>query len=188
MTVPYLKKVVTMQSFRIRPAEEKDLTVLITMIGELAEFIGHEINLYVSKSDLKKHLFDDPIAHCLIAELTETDAPVGYTIYYKMFSTFRGQAGIHLEDIFVRQNFRGTGVGHMLVHSICRIAEKRDCCLIQWEAPVNNEKARKFYDSLDVPSVGGWITYRLTNAISDFSKSNPKYELKEDTEDGNQGK
>ncbi len=166
-----------MPEFRIRKAQTSDISVLQTMIGELAHFLGLEMTFLVKPEQLKEHLFEKRIAHCLIAEMTESNAPVGYVVYYKTLSTFRGETGLHLEDIFVREGFRSSGVGRGLLHAVCRAGKKHQCCRIQWEAPVENEKARKFYDSLDVPVVGGWVTYRITDALTEFSRSTMRYEL-----------
>ncbi|HLC49716.1 MAG TPA: GNAT family N-acetyltransferase [Candidatus Andersenbacteria bacterium] len=149
------------------------------MIGELAHFLGLEMTFLVKPEQLIEHLFEKPIAHCLIAEMTESNAPVGYIVYYKTLSTFRGEPGLHLEDIFVREGFRNTGVGRSLLHTVCCAGKKLRCSRIQWEAPVENEKARQFYDSLDVPVVGGWVTYRITDALTEFSRSTMRYELGE---------
>lgn len=166
-----------MPKFRIRKATANDIPVLLTMIREMADFLGLEFTLLVRENDLKKYLFTKPIASCLIAEMTESNAPVGYVVYYQTLSTFRGRPGIHLEDIFVREGFRSTGIGRGLLHAVCRVGKKGNCCRIQWEAPVDNERARRFYDSLDVPVVGGWVTYRVTDALTEFASSPPSYDL-----------
>ena len=172
-----------MPNLRVRKATPEDISVLHTMIGELAEFLGLELSFLVSQSDLKEHLFTNPIAKCLIADLTESNAPIGYAIYYTTFSTFRGRPGLQLEDIFVREGFRSTGVGKCLIHAVCKAGKSNHCCRIQWEVPVDNDKARRFYDSLDVPVIGGWLTYRLTDSLSEFATSEPSYEMKDGTLD-----
>lgn len=166
-----------MPAFRIRKATKKDLPVLHTMVRELAEFLGLELGFLATQQDLGEHLFNNPIASCLIAEMTESNAPVGYVIYYKTFSTFRGRIGIQLEDIFVREGFRRSGIGKGLLHAVCCEGKKYNCCRVQWEAPVDRGDVRSFYDSLDVPTVGGWMTYRLTDALTEFSKSARRYEV-----------
>ncbi|MCE9642984.1 MAG: GNAT family N-acetyltransferase [Candidatus Andersenbacteria bacterium] len=168
-----------MSAIRIRPARVSDLPVLFTMIREMAQFLNHDHVFIVTQQQLKKHLFDKPIIQCMIAELTESDAPVGYMAYYNTFSTFRGTPGIHLEDIFVRDGFREKKVGRSLIHAICQIAKKQGCSRIQWEAPADNDRANRFYNSLDVPTVGGWIVYRITNALNDFADSRAIYEFEE---------
>lgn len=164
-----------MSAINIRPARLEDLPVLFTMIRELAQFLNSEHVFIATEAQLKQHLFTKPIAECLIAELTESNAPIGYVVYYLTLSTFRGTKGIHLEDLFVRDGFREKKVGRALIHAICKISKLEGATRIQWEAPVDNDRANKFYNSLDVPTVGGWIVYRITNALDEFAASTPSY-------------
>ncbi len=166
-----------MTKIRIRPVTEKEVDTLLNMIRGLAEFLHYEHVFVVKREDLVEYLFRKPFAQCLVAELVETGGIVGYTIYYPTFSTFRGRPGLHIEDLYVIDGFRSKGVGRLLLHAVCKIATEGGFSRIQWEAPVNNEPARKFYDSLDVPTVSGWIVYRITNALHEYADSKHPYEL-----------
>ena len=164
-----------MTPFAIRYATPDDVTILHLMIQEMAQFLSHEHVVLVTEDDLKEHLFQNRMVDCIIADLQPSGPAIGYSIFYPTFSTFRGRPGIHVEDIFVRDGFREKNVGRALVHRITEIATERNACRIQWEAPILNRRARLFYDSLDVPTITGWVTYRITNAISDMAESRPGY-------------
>ncbi|MEX0931645.1 MAG: GNAT family N-acetyltransferase [Candidatus Paceibacterota bacterium] len=151
------------------------------MVEELALFLGLEMNFLATENNLRELLLsENKVGDCLIAELPHQNAKIGYVVYFQTPSTFRGKKGLHIEDLYVTDGFRHKSVGRKLLHAVCKVADQIDCCRIQWEAPISNEKARAFYDSLDVPVVGGWVTYRLNNALSEFARSQTRYQLGED--------
>jgi GNAT superfamily N-acetyltransferase len=130
----------------IRPAMVDDAALLRTMIRELAEF-EHELELCViEEADLARDGFGpNPRFRALMAEWD--GQPAGYALFFGYYSTWVGR-GLFLEDIFVREQFRGRGIGTALLASVARIAVGEDCYGVQWEVLDWNEKAIEMYKAL----------------------------------------
>ncbi len=104
----------------IRPARLEDVPTIASLIRELAVYEKLEDQVKATADDLARHLFGDrPAADVIIAEV-EGD-PVGFALFFSTFSTFRGQPGIYLEDLFVRPEHRGRGIGKTLLAGIAKL-------------------------------------------------------------------
>ncbi|MFZ0299147.1 MAG: GNAT family N-acetyltransferase [Candidatus Sulfotelmatobacter sp.] len=138
----------------IRPATIDDAALLRALIRELAEF-EHELDLCViEEADLARGGFGpDPKFRALIAEWN--GQPVGYALFFGHYSTWAGQR-LFLEDLFVRQPFRGRGIGKALLASVARIAVQENCNGLQWEVLNWNEKAIELYRSLGAEFLDRW--------------------------------
>jgi GNAT superfamily N-acetyltransferase len=145
---------------QIRPATVHDATLLWTMIRELAEF-EHELQwVTIRVEDLARDGFgDDPRFRALIAEWNEQ--PAGYALFFETYSTWVG-CGLFLEDLFVREAFRGRGVGTALLASVARIAVDEGCYGMQWEVLNWNQKAIELYEGLGVEFRDRWRPVMLT--------------------------
>jgi GNAT superfamily N-acetyltransferase len=145
---------------QIRPATVHDATLLWTMIRELAEF-EHELQwVTIRVEDLARDGFgDDPRFRALIAEWNEQ--PAGYALFFETYSTWVGR-GLFLEDLFVREAFRGRGVGTALLASVARIAVDEGCYGMQWEVLNWNQKAIELYEGLGVEFRDRWRPVMLT--------------------------
>ena len=115
---------------------------IAALIRELAAYEKLEDQARATADDLRRHLFGDrPAAEVLI--LAEVDGePVGFALFFPTFSTFRGQPGLYLEDLFVRPEHRGRGIGKALLASLARLAVDRGCgrlewSVLDWNAPVD---------------------------------------------------
>jgi len=130
----------------IRPATIEDVTLLRTMIRELAEF-ERELHLCViEEADLVRDGFGpNPRFRALIAEWD--GQPAGYALFFDYYSTWAGR-GLFLEDLFVRPQFRGKGIGKQLLARVAQIAVRENCYGVHWEVLDWNEKAIEFYKSL----------------------------------------
>ncbi len=142
----------------IRPGTESDIPLILAFIKELAEYegLGHEV--VATEDSLRRHLFGNGHAEVLIAEAT---APAGFALFFHNFSTFLGRPGIYLEDLYVRPEFRGQGVGTRLLKELARLALERDCGRLEWAVLDWNAPSIAFYDSLGARPRKEWITYRL---------------------------
>ncbi|GLK79937.1 GNAT family N-acetyltransferase [Methylopila turkensis] len=147
-------------SASLRAAVPSDAGLVYALIGELAvyEELTHEVE--ASEADIAAALFaPQPRAFC---EIVEWDgAPAGFAVWFYTFSTFRGRHGIYLEDLFVRPEFRGRGLGKALV---ARLAERcRDGGLgrLEWSVLDWNAPSIAFYQGLGARPVEGWTGYRL---------------------------
>jgi GNAT superfamily N-acetyltransferase len=138
----------------IRPAAIDDAELLRTSIRELAEF-EHELHLCViDTADLVRDGFGvSPSFRALIADWDQQ--PAGYALFFGHYSTWVGQR-LFLEDLFVRESFRGRGIGKALPASVARIAVQENCNGVQWEVLNWNEKAIELYKSLGVEFLDQW--------------------------------
>jgi GNAT superfamily N-acetyltransferase len=130
----------------IRAATVKDVGLLRTLIRELAEF-ERELDLVtIEEADLARDGFgENPRFRALIAEWSA--APAGYAFFFNYYSTWAGR-GLFLEDLFVREAFRGRGIGKALLAAVARIAVDEGCYGIHWEVLDWNEKAIELYKAL----------------------------------------
>jgi len=156
----------------LRPAEERDVGVILGFIKELADYerLSHEV--VATEAMLQKHLFGErPVAESTIAEYE--GAPAGFALYFHSFSTFLGRPGLYLEDLYVSPGFRGTGVGKALLRHVARLAIERDCGRVEWAVLDWNEPAIKFYESIGAAPMAEWSVYRLAgSALRNFAGDN----------------
>jgi len=139
---------------RIRPATVQDVPLLRAMIRELAEY-EHELELVtISEEDLSRDGFGkDPRFRALIAEWD--GQPAGYALVFGYYSTWVGR-GLFLEDLFVRESFRGRGIGKALLASVARMAVDEHCYGIHWEVLDWNKNAIGFYRRLGATFRDKW--------------------------------
>jgi GNAT superfamily N-acetyltransferase len=138
----------------IRAATVDDVALLRTLIRELAAF-EHELDLCViEEADLVRDGFSaNPSFRALIAEWD--GQPAGYALFFGCYSTWAGRR-LFLEDLFVREPFRGRGIGKALLASVARIAVQENCRGVQWEVLNWNEKAIELYKSLGAEFFDQW--------------------------------
>lgn len=145
----------------IRPAGAQDVAVIAQLIRELAEYerLVHEVSL--DEALLAKHLFGPrPFIEALLAEVE--DGPAGFALFFHNYSTFLGRPGIYLEDLFVRLEHRGLGIGRALLHELARLAVERGCGRMEWAVLDWNQPAIGFYEKLGARPNSEWTTYRLS--------------------------
>jgi GNAT superfamily N-acetyltransferase len=145
----------------IRPATPADTPAICGLIRGLAEYerLSHVVAL--DENRLRAHLFGPrPFAEVLLAE--EAGEVVGFALFFAHYSTFRGQANLYLEDLFVRPEHRGKGHGKALLAALARLALERGCGWLQWLVLDWNEPALRFYRALGAAPLDGWTVYRLT--------------------------
>jgi len=145
----------------IRPARQDEVTLVLQFVRELADYehLLHEV--VATEEKLRKCLFGPrPYAEVVFACLA--DEPVGFALFFHSCSTFLGQPGIYLEDLFVRPAVRGKGVGKALLQWLAGEAVRRECGRLEWAVLDWNEPAIKFYRSLGARPMDEWDIYRLT--------------------------
>ena len=154
----------------VRPAEKRDVGVIMGFIRELADYerLAHEV--IADEVSLERFLFGErPAAEALIAEYETT--PVGFALFFHTFSTFVGRPGLYLEDLYVRPNMRGKGFGTLLLRRVAQLARERDCGRLEWAVLDWNEPAIRFYENLGARAMDDWTVYRLTDAnLSEFDE------------------
>lgn len=145
---------------QIRFATVHDAGVLRTMIRELAEFEQELQWVTIKEDDLARDGFgDNPRFRALIAEWDQR--PAGYALFFPYFSTWVGR-GLFLEDLFVRKDFRGRGVGKALIAAVARVAIEEQCYGIQWEVLDWNANAIEWYKALGAEFRDQWRPVLLT--------------------------
>ena len=145
----------------IRPAREDEVPLVLQFVRELAEYehLLHEV--VATEEGLRRDLFGPrPYAEVVFACLD--GAPVGFALFFHNYSTFLGKPGIYLEDLFVRPNVRGKGVGQALLQWLAAEAVRRDCGRLEWAVLDWNEPAIRFYRSLGARAMEEWGIFRLT--------------------------
>ena len=144
----------------IRPATVNDVTLLKTLICELAEYEREPDAVVITEADLLRDGFGlQPKFRALIAEWN--GQPAGYAFFFGFYSTWAGRPGVFLEDLFVRPQFRGRGIGKSLLASVARIAWQENCYGIRWEVLDWNEPAIEFYHSLGAKFLDEWRSVLL---------------------------
>jgi GNAT superfamily N-acetyltransferase len=142
---------------RIRDATPADLHEICALIHELAAYeqLAHEVEL--DEAEVGRWLFDARVASVLIAE-ADDGTVAGMALWFPTFSTFLGRPGIWLEDLFVRPEHRGRGLGLALLQSLRAMTDGR----VEWAVLDWNEPSIRFYESLGARPVDGWTRYRWT--------------------------
>ncbi len=146
--------------FNVRDAERQDVRVILDLIIELAAYEKMEHLVTATEEILENSLFQQKVAKALIAEYD--GVPIGYAIYFYNFSTFTGKAGIYLEDLYVKSEYRGKGYGKALLAEVAAVASKEGCPRLEWSCLNWNKPSIEFYESLNARHMDEWRTYRLT--------------------------
>ena len=144
----------------IRAATILDAALLRTMIRELAEF-EHELDLVtITEEDLRRDGFgQNPPFGALIADWDAQ--PAGYAFFFYYYSTW-ARRGLFLEDLFVRERFRGRGIGTALLAAVARIAVEGKCYGIHWEVVDWNQRAIELYKALGAEFRDRWRPVMLS--------------------------
>jgi GNAT superfamily N-acetyltransferase len=156
-------------SFSLRPAELRDVGAIVGLIRELAEFeqLGHL--LQVTPEKLRPHLFGEkPVAEALVAE--SAGEVVAFALFFTNFSTFLAQPGLYLEDLYVKPELRGRGVGEALLTRLARTAAERGHGRFEWSVLDWNANAIRFYERMGATVMPDWRICRISGeALAAFS-------------------
>jgi GNAT superfamily N-acetyltransferase len=153
----------------IRPAEPSDIPQILQFVHELAVYEKEPDAVEATEDDMQRALFGERAnVFGLIAELDAK--PVGFAVYFFNFSTWLGRNGIYLEDLYVRPETRGNGVGKALLQELAKIAVAKNCGRVEWSVLNWNEPAIQFYRSIGAGPQDEWTVYRLTGeALQSFA-------------------
>ena len=156
----------------IRPAQPADVSVILSLIRALADYEKLTAEVTATETRLRESLFpadgSAAAAHCVIAEAN--GAPAGFALYFFNYSTFLARPGLYLEDLFVRPEFRGRGLGKALLLHLARLANQRGCGRMEWTVLDWNQPAIDFYEALGARRMKEWQVCRLTGeALSQYA-------------------
>lgn len=146
---------------RLRFAGASDVPLILELIRALADYerLAHEV--VADEAALARTLFGERrIAEVVIAD--HDGAPAGFALFFHNYSTFLARPGIYLEDLFVRPELRGRGIGETLLAFLARLAVERGCGRLEWSVLDWNEPAIRFYRRLGARSMSDWTVFRVT--------------------------
>lgn len=147
----------------IRPAGPDDVDEMLALIHELAVYEKAPESAVATPELLHRALFGErPTAEAVIAEWA--GKPAGFALFFHNFSTWLGKPGLYLEDLFVREDMRGKGIGKALLLHLAGIARDRGCGRMEWSVLDWNTPAIDFYKSLGAEPMDEWTVYRLDAA------------------------
>ena len=158
-----------MNNFTIRYAEEKDVSIILSFITELAIYENMLDDVVATEELLHEWIFEKKKAEVILA--VEDGKEVGFALFFHNFSTFLGRAGIYLEDLFVLPEYRGRGYGKALLKKLAGIAVERGCGRLEWSCLDWNKPSIDIYLSLGAQPMDEWTVYRLPGeTLNNFAK------------------
>ena len=145
----------------LRESSIDDIPLIFDFIKELAEYEKMSDEITATKEILKNSLFgQNKYAEVVIAEFE--GKPAGQVLFFHNFSSFKGRSGIYIEDIYVRPQYRGNGIGKALLNHIKELAKKRNCGRVEWVVLNWNKSAINFYEKIGAIPMNDWTIYRLS--------------------------
>lgn len=149
-----------LNAFSIRQAVPADVTLILQFIKKLGAYekLSHEV--VATEEKLRKTLFEQKMAEVIIGEYQ--GEPVGFALFFHNYSTFLGQAGIYLEDLFIDPGMRGKGFGKKMLAHLAKLAVERDCGRLEWSCLDWNEPSICFYKGLGAKALEDWTIFRVT--------------------------
>ena len=149
------------ENITIRAATEQDVPLIQGFIRDLARYEHLEHEMVATEEGLRKSLFGERRYAEVVFACVAGD-PVGFALFFHNYSTFLGKPGIYLEDLFVRPEARGRGIGKRLLAWLAQTAVARDCGRLEWAVLDWNEPSIGFYRSLGAVLKSEWQIFRLT--------------------------
>ena len=143
-----------------RMAEKDDVSLILYFIRELASYEKMLDQVVATEVLLTEWLFEKKTAEVIFAELD--GVAIGFALYFHNFSTFLGQAGLYLEDLYVLPAYRGHGFGKAIFTQLAKIAVERGCGRLEWWCLDWNQPSIDFYLSLGAQAMDEWTVYRIT--------------------------
>lgn len=155
-----------------RFAEESDTPLILQFIRELADYERMLDQVEADEATLRDQLFEKHHAEVLFA--LEDGTEVGFALFFHNFSTFLGRAGIYLEDLYVRPEYRGRGYGKGLIRRLAALAVERGCGRLEWWCLDWNQPSIDFYLSLGAEPMSDWTVYRIAGKTLTDLAAEPK--------------
>ncbi len=154
-----------LENFKLRFAEEEDVSLILSFIRELADYEGMLMEVVATEDILRESLFGRKMAEVIIGELD--DQPVGFALFFHNFSTFLGRPGLYLEDLYVKPEVRGKGLGKIILSFLAKLALDRNCGRLEWWCLDRNESSIKFYKQQGAIPMDDWTVFRVHDEALD---------------------
>lgn len=152
-----------------RVATINDVDLILTFIKELATYEKMLDEVTATTESLKEWLFEKKAAEVMF--VMDNDIEVGYAIYFYNFSTFTGKAGLYIEDLYVKPDYRSKGYGKAILKELAKIASDTGCERMEWVCLDWNKPSIDFYLSIKAKPLKNWTIFRLDKAdIIDLAK------------------
>ena len=160
------------EQITLRLATEQDVPTILAFINGLAEYEKLADQVVATEQQLRTTLFGDkPYAEVVLAEFGQHAA--GFALFFHNYSTFLAKPGIYLEDLFVLPEYRGKGIGKVLLSYLAKLAVQRDCGRLEWSVLDWNQPAIDFYQAQGATMLHDWRINRVTgDALKALAKSN----------------
>lgn len=142
-----------------RYAQESDTALILEFIKELADYEKMLDDVVATEELLKEWLFEQKKAEVIFAQADGKE--VGFALFFHNFSTFLGRGGIYLEDLFVKSEYRGKGIGKAIFKKLGAIARERGCGRLEWWCLDWNQPSIDFYRSMGAEAMDEWTVYRI---------------------------
>ncbi|MBS4314046.1 GNAT family N-acetyltransferase [Campylobacter vulpis] len=148
-----------MKNFSIKPLEKENLSELLTMLKEFAAYENKLAYLKCDETKLSNLFLENEYAKAFI--LKENEQIIGYLVFFYTISSFLGERGIYIEDIYIRENFRKKGYGRKVFEFIGKLCQKENIAMLSWVCLNDNAQGINFYEKLDATHLKNIRTYRL---------------------------
>lgn len=153
-------------SLQILPARERDVPLIFRFIRELAEYEGLLEQCVTSEERIRETFFGSkPSAQAVFAY--DDHEPVGFAVFFYTYSTFSGRPALYLEDLYVKPEARGKGVGREMLSYLARLGSEQGCIRMEWAVLDWNAPAIGFYQRIGARPIQGWTVYRLAKEEMD---------------------
>lgn len=148
-------------NLKLRFADVNDVSLILALIRELAEYEKMLPEVVATEEVLTNSLFERKMAEVIIAEFNHK--PVGFALFFHNFSTFLGRPGIYLEDLYIKPEMRGKGIGKIILAFLAKLALERKCGRLEWWCLDWNEPSIQFYKKLGAVPMDEWTVFRVSD-------------------------
>jgi len=155
-------------NFKMRFAEENDTKLILDFIKELADYEKLLNEVVATEEIIYDSLFVQKKAEVIIGEYD--GKAMGFALFFHNFSTFLGKSGIYLEDLYIKPEMRGKGLGKIMLSFLGKLAVDRNCGRLEWWCIDWNDPSIKFYKEMGAKPMDEWTVYRVDNsALKDLA-------------------
>lgn len=149
-----------LEELTYRKATKDDVALVVEFITLMAEYERMSDVCHATVENIGKTVFDEHAADVEFAVLDGKE--VGFVLYYPNYSTFEAKPGIHLEELFVLEEYRGLGIGKALLQHVAQEAVRRGCARFEWVCLDWNTPSRRFYEKQGAKALPEWVIYRMS--------------------------